>query len=84
MAPFIQLFLSSAKLRVAKHHVCAVSRRYPFDVQVPPIATEFVEFGDNSGLRGLDTESLDDGLLPGRVGSRLEGETRPGSARLGS
>ena len=66
-------------------HVCAVSRRFPFDVQVPEMVAGFIEFGDNSAFRGLDTESLDDGLLPGGAGSRLDEEGsrfRVGGANL--
>ena len=33
------------------------------------------EFGDDATLRGLNTESPDDGLLPSRVGSRLDEES---------
>ena len=60
MAAFIQWLSIRRKLRDAKHDVCAVSRRYPFDVQVPAMAVGFIEFSDNSALPGLDTELSDD------------------------
>ena len=36
------------------------------------MAAGFIEFGNGSAPRGLDTESSDDGLLPSGVGSRLD------------
>jgi len=72
MAAFIQWFSGWRKLRDAKYHVCAVSHRCTFDVQVPAMAARLIEFGDDSVFRGLDAESSDDGLLPGGVGSRLD------------
>ena len=74
MAAFIHWISAMSKLRDAKHHVCAVSRRHPFDVQVPAMVAGLIEFFDSSAFRGLDTELSDDGLLPGGVGSRLDEE----------